>query len=107
MNYVEHKKNSMKLKIKVISIYLPFSHLSPSKPGGQTQVVFATPSMHVPPFKHGKNISVPFDNAAISGSLVQHLEYLHLSIFNDEKIFWNALAYFYILYKNMSHINHS
>ena len=82
----------------MILIYLPFSHFSPSKPGGQTQVVFATPSMHVPPFKHGKNISVPFDNAAISGSLVQHLEYLHLSIFNEEKKFWNALTDSYILY---------
>ena len=86
----------------MIWIYLPFPHLSPSKPGGQTQVVFATPSMHVPPFKHGKNISVPFDDTAMPDSLVKHLGYLHLGIFNNTKIFCNALTHLHVIcYSNL------
>ena len=33
---------------------LLFSQLSPSYPGGQRQVYWLTPSMHVPPFRHGE-----------------------------------------------------
>ena len=68
------------------------------------QVVFATPSMHVPPFKHGKSSMVSFDVAAITESLQQHLGNLHFSIFNEDKVFYDVLTIFtsYLLneYKN-------
>ena len=67
------------------------------------QVVFATPSMHVPPFKHGKSSMVPFDVAAITESLQQHLGNLHFGIFNEEKVFCNVLTIF-ISYLLVSYI---
>ena len=57
-------------------------------------VVFATPSMHVPPFKHGKSSIVPFNVAAITESLKQRFRSLHFGIFNEEKLFLQFINIF-------------